>query len=246
MTKKKLLYWIVGSLILIGLGSLVFRVWFAAPDAPTAGVDVGSEEMMRVVNGMRVTASDLAVNDDQISVRVCFDLPDNRDWTITYPDSVVLAINDYEYPWSGGTLVEMVGFPIDGQQSIAELNGERLEFKTVPASPGNTPHLCNVINFEKPKEAFTSAKLVIHFILGRPRGDGECSPTYIDKAQQVMDSHQPGIIVGCTEESFGVVVLEKPDDMTLEEADSLLHSREVLIDIQGVRGPWVFDFVIEP
>jgi hypothetical protein len=94
----------------------------------------------------------------------------------------------------------------------------------------------------------SNATIAVHSLAAAPREGEECSAAFLGKVQQALDARNTGIKVQCYRNEFGsggssgVKVASKPASMSMEEAEAMLSSQEMFLDLYGIRGPWVFYF----
>ncbi len=177
--------------------------------------------------GITVQASNFRFEGDRFLADVCFDLPDEDDWTIRnaslrYGDTEIVGLRD-------GFGFSQIGIILPGTEGA---KGQR----------------CDTIHFTLP-EPYKGGPvtLIIHAIAAMPREGEVCNPSFLARAQEVLDAQSTGIRVGCVQDPLasggvveGLTVLEKPEGMSLEEAQALIGSQDFFIDVRGFRGNWAF------
>ena len=158
-----------------------------------------------------------------------------------------MLINAASYPLQGAGLIELIRFPVDGQQQITRYEQGQRNTNYVSAAEAQPPRRCDHLLFEQPTDPFTFARLEIERITASPSEGGVCDPAYLNKVQRALDIRQTGITVDCfiQEGSSGLNVVSKPENMTAEEAFAIVYSQEVMEEVNGIRGPWAFDLVYD-
>ncbi len=177
--------------------------------------------------GITVQASNFRIEGDRFLADVCFDLPDDGDWTIRnatlrYGETEIIGLRD----GFGFSQIDVV----------------------IPGTEGTKGQRCDTIHFTLPQPYESGlVTLTIHAIAAMPREGEACDPAFLARAQEVLDAQSTRIRVGCVQEQLasggmveGLTVLEKPEDMSLEEAQALIGSQDFLIDVRGFRGNWTF------
>ena len=103
------------------------------------------------------------------------------------------------------------------------------------------------MTYELPPEFdLVSFTVVVKSIVAYPSESEQCSGIFISKVQQILDERQTGIKIELRIDKSagggmcGFEVIQKPEDISLEEAMFVAGNRELLIDLYGIRGPWIF------
>lgn len=213
----------------------------ALPTAPQTNTEP------QTINGVEVRFEEAWQEEEAIAVSVCYDLPDDSDWTIW--DST-LERDGKTYHWTEMAPTELRTSPVDGEQELWTFKPEGgVEVETVPADPGQPGYRCETIYFQgatnpTPSTLFT---LTIEALEAAPREGEYCSSAYLRKVQDALDARQTGITVRCIEEEYhdGLEVVTKPETMSLEAAKAYLASPDFYLDLNGRRGPWVFTFTLD-
>ena len=202
----------------------------------------GISELALSMNGITFTILEFTSYQQYLDIQVCFNLPDNGDWLV---DKAHVLINAVSYPLQGTGLIELIRFPVDGQQQITKYEHGQRNTNYVSAAEAQPPRRCDHLLFEQPADTFTFARLEIERITAFPSEGGVCDPIYLNKLQRTLDLRQTGIIVDCfiQDGSSGLNVVSKPENMTAEEALAIVNSPEVILEVNGIRGPWAFDLV---
>jgi hypothetical protein len=219
---------IIGGLALafaIGLG---LRFWLrekpaqAQTDALRAAVFQGAEKVAeQTVAGVRVSAGNFRRQGGLFYADVCFDLPDAEDWDI---EEASLAF--------GGQTIGEFGFSlIERREPTGSQKGVR----------------CDTVYFELgPKAEVGEFTLSIDAIAAPAREGQTCDPSYLEGFQKALDARNTGITIKCELVDLngggmeGLAVADKPASMSLEEAEALVNSRELFMEVRGRKGPWVF------
>jgi hypothetical protein len=205
-------------------------------------------------NGITFEASNYRVDKaGNLTVDFCFDQIDRGDWTVN--DSRVVDAQGLSAFPSGGELLE-VRYPptvVDGkaQQQVLDLRGSSQDVKnyTIDADPNTKTGIrCVAMTYRLPsKFDLTRFKVIIDNIIAWPNENEQCSQDYIAKMQAVLDEKQTGIKIALkTDQSdgggmCGYDIVQKPEQMTLDQAMVLLGSNEMMIGLYGIRGPWVLE-----
>jgi hypothetical protein len=205
-------------------------------------------EMSHSINGVTFTILEFTEWQQYIDIQVCFTIPYGFDWTVHQAN---LTIDGIDYPLEGSALIELVRFPTDGQQMITRREEGNFKTTYLSEAEAQTPRRCDHLLFDQPPSPFNSAKLKIESIISPPSEGGVCDPSYLEKVQQVLDARQTGITIDCFIHQdnntsggiSGLIVSNKPESMSEEEAYAILNSNEVQLEVNGVQGPWLFDLV---
>ncbi len=219
---------VIGGLALafaIGLG---LRFWLreqpvqAQTNALRAAVFQGAEKVAeQTVAGVRMSAGNFRRQGGQFYADVCFDLPDGEDWDI---EEASLTF--------GGQTIREFGFSLT----------ERLE------PTGNQKGVrCDTVYFELgPKVEVREFTFSIDAIAAPAREGQTCDPSYLEGFQKALDARNTGITIKCELVDLngggmeGLAVADKPASMSLEEAEAIVNSRELFMQVRGRQGPWVF------
>ena len=204
------------------------------------------------VNGIAFYAGDYRVEQaGKLRIDFCFDQIDKGDWTIDQ-SHIVDRQGHKAYPTE--TELLEVRFPptiIDGKtkQEVLELRvREEVKRYYIDAEPDNTVGRRFIsVTYDLPSDFDQSNfTVVVKNIVAYPNEGEQCSDIHISKVQQVLDERQTGIKIQLKTDisagggMCGFEVKQKPADMSFEEAMSIAGNRELLIDLYGIRGPWIF------
>ena len=206
-------------------------------------------------NGIHFSAGNYRLNKSgQLMIDFCFDQVDTDDWTIW--SSQVVDRQGLSATPSEGNLLE-IRFPavlIDGrlQQQITDFRGESsndVKNYYIDADAGQKiGQRCVDMSYHlPPKFDLSSFTATVDNIVAYPDENAECSEAMPLKLQKVLDEKQTGIKIKLKIDKTdgggmcGWEIVQKPENMSVDEAMSLLGSNEMLIDLYGVRGPWVFE-----
>ncbi len=189
-----------------------------------AGLTGNQNVQIQRVNDIEVRVTNFRKEGGSVKVDVCFDMPDNADWTLWHTPDTTLKYSNGE--------VSRFGF-------------EMLSLKQ-PSAAGEKGQRCDVMYFDVPPEAdLSEVTLSIAAIGAEPREGEECAPEYVAALQELLEARGTGIRIGCVQQAWGagLTVLDKPTIMSQEEAELVVYGlSEELITI---RGPWVFTFAPE-
>lgn len=266
-TSTGLILMAVVGILSLGLG-LALRPWFAERNASAAGMTPPQEgvvplatwpaagtptpapsqdeQLRQEINGIQVTAGNFHREKDKVLLDVCFAFPTNLDWTIWDADLRYDAIvNDTP----GGTPIIIREPPIDGKQRVTPFEktergvrlGEPIWEDAVDTLMGLR---CDTLDFSGVPAASTRFTFTLAAIAAYPREGEECDQAYLAKYQAALDARNTGIKIGCRHDEYigGLQVVDKPAPMSLEEAQGILYSNDLFLDLRGIRGPWVFTF----
>jgi hypothetical protein len=204
-------------------------------------------QLVQRVNGIDISASHFLKEGDQVFLDVCFDMPNNDDWTVWMAS---LQAGGEEFTVSGSIPIEVRELPIEGQQRVITFDkrGNWTE-KWEPIEAGQKGRRCDTLYFNiRPDLDLSNATIAINSIAAAPREGEECSAAYLNRVQKVLDARKTGIEVQCYKDeigsggSSGLKIVSKPDSMSMEDAIAMLYSPEMFLDLHGIRGPWLFNF----
>lgn len=196
------------------------------------------------INGIEMTASNFRSEGGTIFVDVCYTIPDNRDWAVK---DAVIQLKEKTRKLTGGSLIELVHWPVDGKQKVYDFRKTNPDeiVVDVTASEKNVPHRCDEIYFEKigSDADLSNISLVVSTIYAHPRETDYCDVNYLANVHQAFAAKNLDIKVQClSDESIvGLEIVEIPAGLSMDEAQNALSDEDFLIDLHGIRGPWVFD-----
>jgi hypothetical protein len=208
-----------------------------------------------VANGIDFFAGNYRLDDaGKLAVDFCFDQIDTGDWMI-WVSNVADKQELYATPL-GGDLLE-IHFPpilIDGKpkQQIMDFRGEtasELKNYYIDADPDQrVGQRCVTMTYNLPQKFdLSSFTVTVDSIVAYPDENMQCSEAVLLKIQKALDDRQTGIKIklktGVSEGGgiCGLEIAQKPENMSFEEAMSIISGNEMLIDLYGIRGPWVFE-----
>jgi hypothetical protein len=257
---KQINYWLLlvtlaGSTVAVILGLVIGR-WLpeakaevSGPVLPATGAQsvgaadrvnleaslANSQSNIQVVNGITVSASNPRIDDDKLSVDVCFTLPDDSNWII-WKASLKTAdtiVSDF-----AATPIELRLPPVNGQQRVITQDalGNPSE-RTEVVTGDRKGRRCDTLSFQVSggSNAYT-AGLTVNSIAALPAEGQYCA--YLEKVQKQLDARNVSIVVSCAEkEGSANAVVSKPASMSQADAEKLVYSDEWFTQI----GPWVFD-----
>ena len=199
------------------------------------------------VNNIAVRLENFRREKDRILIDVCFDLPDDSDWTMW---NSFLQYGGKVYNWSEGEPIEIRKPPVDGKQMLLTFPaGGGVNETWVEAADGQKGYRCDTVYFDGiPLESnSTHYTFTIDALEAAPWEGQECTQAYLEKAQAVLDANKTGITVKCMkgENTSGLEVADKPTSMSMEDAQSILSSSDIYLGLNGIKGPWIFEFEIK-
>ena len=172
--------------------------------------------------GTEVSATNFRLEGNKVSADVCFTMPDDGDWTIRRAALQYGGVEIKEYGWSfqGTTSARGVGASVR----------------------------CDEVYFYIPEGDNPNGIVMrIDAIAAFPREGEACTGAYLARAQAVIDSKGQEIVLGCVLEEAGegivegLTVVSWPADMSRAQAEAAVGGIDFLIDVHGIRGPWVFE-----
>ncbi|MEP0806614.1 MAG: hypothetical protein HRF47_14110 [Chloroflexota bacterium] len=208
-----------------------------------------------VANGINFFAGNYRLDTNgKLAIDFCFDQIDTGDWMIW-----VSSITDKQglsAAPSGGELLE-IRFPpilIDGKpkQQIMDFRGEtasELKDYYIDADPNQRiGQRCVTMTYNLPQKFdLSNFTVTVDSIVAYPDENTQCSEALLLKIQKKLNDGQIGIKVKMKTETSdgggvcGFEITQKPEDMSFEEAMSIINGNEMIIDLYGIRGPWIFE-----
>jgi hypothetical protein len=168
---------------------------------------------------LKMTASNLRHQGDRLFVDVCYETPDNRDWTIFD------ALFRYE---NGSRQVEE---PLLGSSLISlQKTGEGT----------NKGQRCDTLEFRLWSELeISNSSLAVLSIGAYPREGMTCA-WYLAEVQSHLDAQAKSIQIDCEEvpHSFKLTVVKWPDSISQAEAEGVVY--QVFLASISQKGPWIF------
>jgi len=216
----------------------------AEPPVDSEKSEILDHPTTQAVNGTEIRFVDAQQEDNTIAVSVCFDLPDDSDWTIW---NSTLEIDGNIYRWSEMAPSEIRKPPTNGMQQVWTFKSEGgVDIQSVEVDASQPAYRCETIYFQGIADYPSSIPytFTIEALEAAPREGEYCTNAYLKKVQAALDTRQTGITVKCVEAEYigGLEVITKPETMSLETAQAYLISPDFYLDIHGMRGPWVFTF----
>lgn len=217
--------------------------------APAAGTSPQSAVVTRA-NGIEVSVKGVRFGSGQVVIDTCFDMPDNSDWVIY---GALVQQGGKSLAYLGSAPIEVVELPSNGiQRSVtwAKDGSHSLATQSVPPATAIQAHRCDALSFDGyvSSQGSPSITYTVSTILAYPREGEVCDPTYMAKVQRTLDARKLGIIVGCSIETLqngggvsGLTVVSKPNSMSSEQAQELLSGNDLFVEVNGIRGPWIFE-----
>lgn len=204
-------------------------------------------------NGVTVYAGNYRLMAGELLADVCFDMPDESDWMI-WQEAPVADEQGYSIDYMSGIVIEIRYPPklVDGKMKhqIVDTINPGVTYRD--AKPDKKiGQRCDTLGYPVPERFDTSSfTLTVKSIARNPSESDTCNPDteYLKKLQAALDKknsgikikniHTPGEGGGA---SCGRVITEKPEGMTDAQAQALVSSQDMFLDIFGIRGPWVFE-----
>lgn len=224
--------------------------------SPLQGGEIpDSSFAISVANGIDFYAGNYRLDTNgKLAIDFCFDQIDAGDWTI-WASSITDKQGLSATP-SGGELLE-IRFPpifIDGKpkQQIMDFRGEttsELKDYYIDADPNQrVGQRCVTMIYNPPQKFDLSGFTVtVDSIVAYPDENTQCSEASLLKIQKKLDDGQTGIKVKMKTDASdgggvcGFEIIQKPESMSFEEAMSIIGGNETIIDLYGIRGPWIFE-----
>jgi hypothetical protein len=191
------------------------------------------------VNGVEMSISSFHIKDEYLTVNICYQLPDEKNWTI---GEAVIQIKEKEAPLFRATALEINKALGNGQSENTSFS--RTNTNTISVSiltTNNMPNYrCDVLGFRVDElELPDNISLVIKYINAFPDEGDDCME-YRDAVYDILQSKGLDIKIDCndTGEKSEIVITEKSDSISQEDAEKLVSSafQESFTRI----GPWVF------
>jgi hypothetical protein len=207
-----------------------------------------------VSNNIDVTANNFTIDGKQASTDVCFDLPDNADWTIwqaslKYGTEKITEIDEFS-----SNPIEIREPPVNGKQRIFTFASGKPAVTIIDVDTNKVikGKRCDSIIFaiadSESIKGITKYTITIRSIAAYPREGETCTKANIDRIQKALDSRKSGIKIKCEADDNNsggmskIVIDSKPDTLSTEEAEGILYGNDLFLDVYGIRGPWLYDF----
>ncbi|HRN51253.1 MAG TPA: hypothetical protein PLC52_09770 [Anaerolineales bacterium] len=207
----------------------------ALPDTPAAQV--------QQVNGIRIEASDFRLENGRIALDVCYEIPDARSWVISNVEITAGLQNSQAVEM---VLIELRLPAVDGQQNVITLDEERME---ADQNDGGGVR-CDLV---RPLEILpTDQAVTVHIgaLMAEPYESEMCDPAYLARVNTLLAMHHAELVADCLLQeheggvSSGLKIVAWPSSMNEHEAQAVMDS-DFFLDLNGIRGPWVFEFQID-
>lgn len=208
-----------------------------------------------VANGIDFFAGNYRLDDaGKLAIDFCFDQIDTSDWMIwtsNVTDKHGLSATPF-----GGDLLEIRFPPIlmDGKskQQVMDFRGEtsgELKNYYIDADPEQSiGRRCVTMTYNLPQKFdLSSFTVAVDNIVSYPDENMQCSESVLLKVQKALDDRQTGITIklktGTSDGggACGLEIADKPESMSFEEAKSIVSGNKMIVDLYGIRGPWVFE-----
>ncbi|MGC1376627.1 MAG: hypothetical protein WA821_10395 [Anaerolineales bacterium] len=203
-------------------------------------------------NGITFHAGNYRLSDGQLLADICFDMLDDSDWLIwDMPNEKVVDAQGHKAAIVSMSVIEIRYPPalVDGKMKQHIIKGDVDE--QTDAAPGQKMgQRCDTIRYTLPS-GFDATRftITINSIARDPSEADTCSASdtpYMQKIQAALDKKKTGIKIKNTWEhgdgggQCGIVIVQKPNTMSAEAAQSVLNDKQMFLDLFGIRGPWVF------
>lgn len=194
------------------------------------------------VQDIAISVTNLQKVGNEIFVDVCYQFPDNSDWTI---NQATITTNDQQVlSLSGGFGLEFTQTLNDNQKQITTFNGNSIEVKDFVDTNDEPNYRCDKLDFltnDSNDVDLSKVILNIESLIAIPREGQECK-AYMDKVQVILDAKDSGIKINCTQVEGGpkIEISSKPDSLSIERAEQEVLAIE-LADI--FSGPWEFEII---
>jgi len=216
---------------------------------------LNSLSAVSVANGINFSAGNYRLdNVGRLAMDFCFDQVDTGDWTIW--SSHLTDKKGVNATPSEGDLLE-IRFPpilIDGKpkQQTIDFRGEtsnEIKDYYIDADPNQrVGQRCVAMTYNlPPKFDLSSFTVIVDNILAYPDENTQCSEAVLLNIQEVLDKRQAEIKITLKTDKTdgggmcGLEIAQKPEHMSLDEAMSIVSGNEMIIDLYGIRGPWIFE-----
>ena len=182
-----------------------------------------------------------------MSVDACFTLPDDAGWSAYFP---TVDVNGQAIGISESAPLELRLKKSENTMQVISFDQTGLsQVRTEPANPEDKGQRCDRFIFIVAPEVKGPFTVTFGSIVALPREGQACSAANVEKFQKALDKRNTHVIVGCESSDNpssggmeGLVIKEKPQTMSEEEALSLLSNPAITTDAYGISGPWVFEW----
>ncbi len=216
----------------------------SAGDSHPAASPASSDAMAHTAGGIQMTATNFRREADRVLADICFDRPDASDWTIWTATFEARRTVTSEF---GFFPIELRDPEIGGRQQVITFNGSRHTVTHENASLGARGRRCDSLYFDLPAGIdLSSFTITIGAIAAAPREGEVCTPGYLRRVQEALDRRITGIRVDCVQQELasgmveGLRVVSSTPSLSIEEAETLLGSQDLFIELHGIEGPWRF------
>jgi hypothetical protein len=194
--------------------------------------------------GIEISATNFIKEGNEVYVDVCYQLPDNSDWTIN--QATLITRDSQELVLSGGSGLEFTQTLEGSQRKITQFIDNKVIVKEYSASQDVPDYRCDRLDFilsDSEKVDLSSIKLTIDSLIAIPREGEECQ-VYNDKIQTALDAEGSGIKFQCIQSDGGpqIQIINKPSYMSLADAQNEI-SKYSITDVY--RGPWDFESSVQ-
>lgn len=195
------------------------------------------------VNGIRIEASDFRVENGLITLDLCYEIPDGRDWMIW---SIEITAGSQKAQSVEMALIQLRQPAVDGQQNVMTPGEDRLE----PDQNDGGGLRCDTV---RPLELLPTNQLVtvtIGALMAQPYESEVCDPAYLERVNALLATYSPKLQADCFVNVFedggssGLKIVAWPNTMSKHEAQAIMDT-DFFLDLDGIRGPWVFSFQLD-
>lgn len=194
--------------------------------------------------GIEISATNFIKEGNEVYVDVCYQLPDNSDWTIN--QATLITRDSQELVLSGGSGLEFTQTLEGSKRKITQFIDNKVIVKEYSAKPDVPDYRCDKLDFillDPENVDLSSVKLTIDSLIAIPREGEECQ-VYSDKIQTALDAEGSGIKFQCILSDGGpqIQIINKPASMSLADAQNEI-SKYSITDVY--RGPWDFESSVQ-
>ncbi len=197
----------------------------------------------RSAAGIEVSVANFRIASNEILVDACYQLPDELDWTI---DRATIITNDSSIiNFSGGTGIEFTRTLSGSTRQLTTFEDNKILVTEFTADPNLPNYRCDTLSFGPigDKSKISHLVLTIHSLIDIP-GEGSQCQTFMNRMQPVLVANNGEFQINCAQEIGGakVSIVQKPDSMSLEEAEGLVAE---YLKPEIYEGEWSFEGEIQ-
>lgn len=178
------------------------------------------DALTQTSNGIEITVKNFHREVEFILADICLEMPDNSDWMLDY-FGTSLEFGEEKVILQGFNNIEYIPFEIESKSGY---RCDTAKFQ-VPSYADNGEFILNITQISAP-----------------PREGSECQ-FFLNHVQNELDARNSDIKIGCTKDGSGtgVIIEEKPPEMSISEAESIVLNPEFF----AFHGAWKFQFNLE-